>query len=242
DSFRDAITLPDPEDRKYPCSYCDKAFTTRAHLARHSLNHTGIRRHKCDVPGCSASFFRSDAMHQHRRSHRRRYEEELRQQSLSSSVLASTAGLGGSSVLLHAAEIIQFGTTQQVQIPTITVAPPPPASPTSAHHSRKPMLRINTFMNDQHIPSPNVSPASDYSTSRPLLLQQNNSLPTLLPPHLDPKVQAWLQEQARKRKPNTVFYPKSPIGVVAKDSFTSSSSILDSQQQPRRTSISFLID
>ncbi|KAJ3092818.1 hypothetical protein HK100_006838 [Physocladia obscura] len=44
----------------------------RPHLLRHGVNHSGVRNYVCDVPGCTATFFRSDTQLQHSKNHRRK--------------------------------------------------------------------------------------------------------------------------------------------------------------------------
>ncbi|KAJ7764230.1 hypothetical protein B0H16DRAFT_1310739 [Mycena metata] len=49
----------DPRKR-FPCPDCDKAFTTRSHLERHSHVHTGEKSFKCSFPGCEMKCSRQD--------------------------------------------------------------------------------------------------------------------------------------------------------------------------------------
>ncbi|ORY40446.1 hypothetical protein BCR33DRAFT_719436, partial [Rhizoclosmatium globosum] len=37
-------------------------FSTSGHLTRHAANHSGTRKYRCDVPGCSSAFFRPDTL------------------------------------------------------------------------------------------------------------------------------------------------------------------------------------
>lgn len=50
--------------KRFICSYCGKAFTSRPNRERHVRYHTGEKPYKCDL--CSASFIRGDDLKYHR--------------------------------------------------------------------------------------------------------------------------------------------------------------------------------
>lgn len=50
--------------RRFLCSYCGKAFTSRPNRERHVRYHTGEKPYRCDI--CPASFFRGDDLKYHR--------------------------------------------------------------------------------------------------------------------------------------------------------------------------------
>lgn len=50
--------------RRFICSYCGKAFTSRPNRERHVRYHTGEKPYKCDL--CTVSFFRGDDLKYHR--------------------------------------------------------------------------------------------------------------------------------------------------------------------------------
>lgn len=50
--------------RRFICSYCGKAFTSRPNRERHVRYHTGEKPYKCDL--CPVSFFRGDDLKYHR--------------------------------------------------------------------------------------------------------------------------------------------------------------------------------
>ena len=50
--------------RRFICSYCGKAFTSRPNRERHVRYHTGEKPYKCDL--CAVSFFRGDDLKYHR--------------------------------------------------------------------------------------------------------------------------------------------------------------------------------
>ncbi|XP_071101482.1 zinc finger protein 91-like [Haliotis cracherodii] len=41
----------------YLCDDCGKSFNSKSGLNRHKVKHTGIRKHKCQHPGCERAFF-----------------------------------------------------------------------------------------------------------------------------------------------------------------------------------------
>ncbi|XP_046544555.1 uncharacterized protein LOC124254751 [Haliotis rubra] len=43
--------------RVYLCDDCGKSFNSKSGLNRHKVKHTGIRKHKCQFPGCERAFF-----------------------------------------------------------------------------------------------------------------------------------------------------------------------------------------
>lgn len=51
------------EEKLFSCSVCDKSFTRRAHLSRHSRLHTGERPYACLI--CNIFFTRSEPRNQH---------------------------------------------------------------------------------------------------------------------------------------------------------------------------------
>ncbi|KAI8622180.1 hypothetical protein BC830DRAFT_1090382, partial [Chytriomyces sp. MP71] len=68
----------DPAAKRHCCTFpgCTKAFSTSAHLARHAINHTGVRKYKCTWPACTSSFFRADGLSQHIRVHTKQQEQQ----------------------------------------------------------------------------------------------------------------------------------------------------------------------
>ncbi|KAK7048612.1 hypothetical protein R3P38DRAFT_2416745, partial [Favolaschia claudopus] len=50
----------EPANRRYPCTDCDKVFSTSSHLGRHQRVHTGEKSYKCEFPGCSTTCSRKD--------------------------------------------------------------------------------------------------------------------------------------------------------------------------------------
>ncbi|KAI8886254.1 hypothetical protein K501DRAFT_124127, partial [Backusella circina FSU 941] len=50
----------------YSCSYCQRHFSRRHDLERHTRVHTGIKPYKC--PACNKCFARSDARRRHWKS------------------------------------------------------------------------------------------------------------------------------------------------------------------------------
>jgi hypothetical protein len=53
---------------------CNASFAVSKHLRRHKMKHAP-HRHRCTVPNCSQTSYRSDIMKQHEKSHRRALEK-----------------------------------------------------------------------------------------------------------------------------------------------------------------------
>jgi uncharacterized Zn-finger protein len=53
-------------DRPHSCGYCQRTFSRRHDLERHTRVHTGIKPYKC--PACNKCFARSDARRRHWKS------------------------------------------------------------------------------------------------------------------------------------------------------------------------------
>ncbi|XP_019722418.1 general transcription factor IIIA, b isoform X2 [Hippocampus comes] len=51
--------------KPFSCASCDKTFCSRYALARHELNHSGEKRHKCTTDGCSEAFLRNAGLKNH---------------------------------------------------------------------------------------------------------------------------------------------------------------------------------
>ncbi|XP_054622373.1 general transcription factor IIIA, b [Dunckerocampus dactyliophorus] len=51
--------------KPFSCESCDKSFCTRYQLTRHELHHSGEKRHKCHVDGCSEAFGRHASLKKH---------------------------------------------------------------------------------------------------------------------------------------------------------------------------------
>nr|XP_057915292.1 general transcription factor IIIA, b [Doryrhamphus excisus] len=51
--------------KPFSCESCDKGFCTRYQLTRHELHHSGEKRHKCHVEGCSEAFARHASLKKH---------------------------------------------------------------------------------------------------------------------------------------------------------------------------------
>ena len=49
------------------CQFCPQTFKRNEHLARHTLIHSGEKKHKCNT--CSRHFSRLDALKRHTRLH-----------------------------------------------------------------------------------------------------------------------------------------------------------------------------
>lgn len=52
-------------ERKYKCTYCEKAFKKNSHLKDHIATHTGQHIHQCSL--CSQTFINSGSLHKHRK-------------------------------------------------------------------------------------------------------------------------------------------------------------------------------
>ncbi|KAI9333012.1 hypothetical protein BDR26DRAFT_868828 [Obelidium mucronatum] len=54
----------DDGKKRYHCRVegCHKSFSTSGHLTRHAQNHSGVRKYRCDYPGCTSAFFRPDTL------------------------------------------------------------------------------------------------------------------------------------------------------------------------------------
>lgn len=67
ETFEDFVTFDQHGvkiHRRFICSYCGKAFTSRPNRERHVRYHTGEKPYKCDL--CPVSFFRGDDLKYHR--------------------------------------------------------------------------------------------------------------------------------------------------------------------------------
>ncbi|WP_224789073.1 RHS repeat-associated core domain-containing protein [Pseudomonas fluorescens] len=53
----------------HTCPICSKVLSSKPHLKRHLLLHTGERPHACKEPGCKSTFATSGTLTQHRRTH-----------------------------------------------------------------------------------------------------------------------------------------------------------------------------
>ena len=52
--------------KRYPCTFCEKDFSTRQRMDRHILIHTGQKPHECDV--CGKRFRQKEHMTRHKRT------------------------------------------------------------------------------------------------------------------------------------------------------------------------------
>ncbi|KAJ3059758.1 hypothetical protein HDU98_004201 [Podochytrium sp. JEL0797] len=246
--------------KRYHCTEqgCRKAFTTNAHLVRHGLYHSGVRKHRCDVPGCTSTFYRSDAM---KKAHRRRYELQHGYHqwdaspepmspaaaNLHPSNSESNIATNNANLLLFAAATLNDHHQQGVQ-PQFA----PPSFSTSYAHPQDGETQ-------QFLPSPpqesNPYGLKNYTTTatttnepqppqQQLAASQGN-------PELNYRVQAWLQEQAAKRRLEASYrvkiadmvppqIPQSfPVDEEKEGSLVAGS---ESEEGGKKTSISFLCD
>ncbi|KAI8622171.1 hypothetical protein BC830DRAFT_1090349 [Chytriomyces sp. MP71] len=67
-----------PSEKRHCCTHpgCTKSFSTSAHLTRHAINHTGVRKYKCTWPSCTSSFYRADGLSQHIKVHKKQQEQQ----------------------------------------------------------------------------------------------------------------------------------------------------------------------
>ncbi|KAJ3025089.1 UNVERIFIED_CONTAM: hypothetical protein HDU68_007479 [Siphonaria sp. JEL0065] len=209
---------------------CDKSFTTNAHLSRHALNHSGIRKHKCDVPGCTSTFYRTDALNQHQKAHRRRQEQQF-----------------GHQKLFH-----QQQQQQQQQHHQMEVTPEPTSSIysfTSSSSTNNPninptnlLLQAANAIQTQHrhyqisTITPPVSPSTLMVRCPAGLLQH---------PEMNGKIQSWISEQVKRRK-SSMYFLKSPLMTPVKSPVQYRIPFPPSPSPPdvfvNKTSVAFLCD
>ncbi|KAJ3222590.1 hypothetical protein HDU81_009797 [Chytriomyces hyalinus] len=53
--------------RRYQCEVCAKLFQRKHHLVSHLISHTNDKPFRCAIPGCDASFRRTQDMRRHMR-------------------------------------------------------------------------------------------------------------------------------------------------------------------------------
>ncbi|KAI8834978.1 hypothetical protein BJ741DRAFT_608798 [Chytriomyces cf. hyalinus JEL632] len=129
------------KNRRHRCEYpgCNKDFGTAPHLARHAVNHTGIKPWRCEYPGCTSAFFRADGLTQHARIHTHEHQQSL--------------------AVKHSLHLLQPPTTtkQQQQQPCSRSSPP----------ISKKNLNFSTTTRD--ISAASSSSSSSHATLYPLL-------------------------------------------------------------------------
>ncbi|KAI8832498.1 hypothetical protein BJ741DRAFT_614682 [Chytriomyces cf. hyalinus JEL632] len=66
------VIMPDNQQRnkhgrRYQCEVCAKLFQRKHHLVSHLVSHTDSKPFRCAIPGCDASFRRTQDMRRHMR-------------------------------------------------------------------------------------------------------------------------------------------------------------------------------
>jgi uncharacterized Zn-finger protein len=56
-------------ERRWSCTYCEKAFLKKIDVDRHELIHTGVKNYVCAHPGCESRFTTKSALTEHTRIH-----------------------------------------------------------------------------------------------------------------------------------------------------------------------------
>jgi uncharacterized Zn-finger protein len=68
-------TLEDAPKVLFTCLKCSESYRALRELKRHQKKHNNPNKHGCTIMGCKRTFYRSDAMRVHVRSHERRMEK-----------------------------------------------------------------------------------------------------------------------------------------------------------------------
>ncbi|KAI6024979.1 hypothetical protein PISMIDRAFT_673248 [Pisolithus microcarpus 441] len=58
-------------EAQFSCGECQQTFTAQFSLKRHQQSHTGERRFKCGIPGCTQTFFNNSDCKRHEKSKKR---------------------------------------------------------------------------------------------------------------------------------------------------------------------------
>lgn len=69
DSLRCSINEPKKGMKKFQCSYCSKALSSKQNLKEHEFTHTGELPYICKNPGCGMRFRQGSVLSAHKRIH-----------------------------------------------------------------------------------------------------------------------------------------------------------------------------
>ncbi|OMJ92884.1 hypothetical protein SteCoe_4215 [Stentor coeruleus] len=69
DNLRCSINESKKESKKFQCSYCNKALSSKQNLKEHEFTHTGELPYICKNPGCGMRFRQGSVLSAHKRIH-----------------------------------------------------------------------------------------------------------------------------------------------------------------------------